>query len=94
MAKSPSERIFETTMKLGGPQRIIECDESLFFKRKNDRGRIRPPLWVLGCIERGTPKTFMKCVYNDRSAASLLPIIEEHVEDGSIIMTDGFLYSL
>ncbi|KAG0430791.1 hypothetical protein DMUE_5628 [Dictyocoela muelleri] len=35
-----------------GNKKIVEIDESLFFRRKYERGRIRTQQWVLGMIER------------------------------------------
>lgn len=42
--------------KLGGEDKIVECDESLFFPRKYNRGEPRTHKWIFGCIERGTGK--------------------------------------
>jgi hypothetical protein len=48
-------------IKLGGVNekgvpRVVEIDESLFFKRKYHRGRYRNQQWIFDMAERGTKK--------------------------------------
>ena len=43
--------------------------------------------WVFGGIERGTTKSFM-VVVEDRSAATLIPIIQRYIRPGSVIISD------
>ena len=70
-----------------GVVRDVEIDESLFFKRKYNRGRIGNPLWVFGAIERNTGRCFFVPVEN-RSAETLLGIIYERILPGSRIISD------
>jgi hypothetical protein len=63
---------------LGGVGKIVEVDESVFGKRKYNRGRMTKTQWVLGGRERGTGNSFL-CVVPDRSAQTLLPTIFTHV---------------
>ena len=75
---------------IGGPGIIVEIDESKFFKRKYSRGRVlqsEQDGWVFGGIERGSGKLFMQRVPN-RSKETLVPIILEHIREGSIIISD------
>jgi len=69
--------------------KIVEIDESLFSRRKYNRGhhRIRRGQWVLGGIERGSRRCFLEAVAQ-RDEATLRPIIQAHVDVGSIIVTD------
>lgn len=76
-------------IQLGGNGAIVEIDESKFMHRKYHRGRWTEGHWVLGLIERGTLNTVLVPV-EDRSAATLLPIIARHVQPNTRIITDGW----
>ena len=65
----------------------MEIDESKFGKRKYNRGRYVEGHWVFGGIERDSSEAFMVEV-QDRSAATLLPIILKHVRPGTNIISD------
>ena len=77
--------------KLGGPGVIIEIDESLFrHKPKYHRGRApQNELWVFGMVDTSyTPCRGYMEIVERRDAATLIPIIEQHVAPGSIIHSD------
>ena len=44
--------VFSLFLKIGGPGKVVEIDESKFGKRKFHRGRRADDVWVLGGIER------------------------------------------
>lgn len=75
--------------KIGGPNKVVQIDESKFGKRKYNRGRHIEGHWVIGMIADGSDDLRLEvCPDNERSAAILVPLIKKHVQEGSIIHTD------
>lgn len=72
---------------IGGPGLTVEIDETLYSRRKNHRGRVLPQAWVFGGICRETNESFLFEV-PDRTAQTLLPIIQNNIRPGSIIVSD------
>ena len=73
--------------KIGGPGKTVQIDESKVGKRKYHRGHKVEGQWVFGGIEEDTRKCFLVPV-EDRSEATLLPIIREWIEPGTLIVSD------
>ena len=74
---------------MGGPGFIVEIDESKVGHRKYNRGKLTNGYWVLGMYERGTGELrIMVLPNNNRSATTLLPLIQQHVLPGTTVMTD------
>ena len=78
-------------IRLGGPQIVVECDESAFaHKVKYHRGRgPAQTVWVFGLADRSVKPalTYMEVV-EKRDANTLLPIIKKVVRPGTIIHSD------
>ena len=66
---------------MGGPGTIVEVDESVFYKTKYHVGRVREHTLVFGMVQRGTNHLMLVPV-PDRSAATLMPIIEQYIAPG------------
>ena len=78
-------------IRLGGPNVIVQIDESLFnHKPKYHHGR-RPhhEQWVYGLVDTSTRPCigYMELV-GCRNAATLLPIIRDHTQPGTIVHSD------
>lgn len=71
-----------------GTPRVVEIDETKYFHRKYARGAWHEGHWVLGAIEQGNPHNAFLVEIPDRRAITLLPIISEHVDLGTMIHTD------
>ena len=73
---------------IGGPGVEVEIDESLFFKRKANRGQLRDGHgWIFGGIERNTGRCFLVEVAR-RDRATLLPLIVQYIAPGTRILSD------
>ena len=75
---------------IGGVGKIVEIDESKFFKRKYNVGRLSRTLkdgWVFGGICRETKDIFMVRVPN-RNRKTLYKIIKKHIRPGTRIISD------
>jgi transposase-like protein len=84
--------IESSTEKLGGidtngQPKIVEIDESMFFKSKYNRGRHMQGQWYVGGIERGSKQAFLVPVSN-RNSDTMLRVISDYVLLDTIIMTD------
>ena len=66
--------------QIGGPGEVVEIDESLVAKRMYNVGRLLEHRWVFGGVERQTNKGFLQ-LDQDRSAGTLLDIIQNRIED-------------
>ena len=59
-----------TNELIGGPNKIVEIDETLMCKRKNNEGRSLNEIWLFGGICRNDHKVFAYVV-DDRKAETL-----------------------
>ncbi|KAG0424975.1 hypothetical protein DMUE_6063, partial [Dictyocoela muelleri] len=86
-----SEFFAKEPIRLGGPGIICQVDESLFVhKVKYHRGRSpREQVWVFAIVDTSTsPSIGYMRVVEDRSASTLLPIIQEICRTGTTIHSD------
>ncbi|KAL3079163.1 hypothetical protein niasHT_036216 [Heterodera trifolii] len=83
-----SRWLVEHRINLGGPERVVQIDESLMCKRKYNRGRIVPNRWVFGMYDVEQKVGVLRFVH-DRTQATLFPIIRQYVRGGTIIHSDS-----
>lgn len=82
---------FDNQDSIGGEGIEVEIDETLFVKRKYNRGRMPRQLWAFGGIERVSKMCFIvPLVDKDRSAGTLIPIIKQYIRPGSVIYSDSW----
>lgn len=82
-----ADSLIKNPMIIGGPEMVVEIDESCFSKRKYNVGKMYPQQWVFGGICRETKECFIYAVPN-RNEKTLLHCIKESIRPGSIIMSD------
>lgn len=72
---------------IGGVGKVVEVDESMFGKRKYNRGKRVKGTWVFGGVERGSNKCFIKPV-ESRGEDVLCKFVRENVLPGTLIVSD------
>jgi transposase-like protein len=82
-------KLVEEPVCIGGEGFHVEIDESLFVRREYNVGRAVLQQWVFGGTCRETGECFLYAV-EDRSAKTLLPIIELAIKRGTTIISDAW----
>jgi len=76
-----------SSVKIGGPNKTVEIDESKFGRRKYLRGHPFKGLWVFGGVERESGETFLVPV-KDRTVDTLMAVIRDWIEPGTTVISD------
>lgn len=72
---------------LGGVNQVVEIDESLMFRRKNNMGRVIQQFWIFGMYDVSRKRGYLMHVQH-RDAVTLIPIIRRWVASGTTIYSD------
>lgn len=83
-----AQDIIEEKTIIGGPNIIVEIDESKFAKRKCNRGHTVNGVWVVGGVERSEERKLFSVTVESRDSSTLKSVIKQYVLPGSIIYTD------
>lgn len=79
----------QNRLLFGVDQGVVEIDESLMRTPKHHRGHPGAPRWIFGLYDRNTRQGHLEFVEN-RSQATLFPIIQQYVAPGATIISDGW----
>ena len=88
MRELVADSLDEMDFKIGGPNVVVEIDESKFGKRKHNRGHRVDGVWILGGVERTEERRVFLVAVPDRTEETLLDVISTYVLPGSIVHTD------
>uniref|UniRef100_A0A183BKY7 DDE_Tnp_IS1595 domain-containing protein n=1 Tax=Globodera pallida TaxID=36090 RepID=A0A183BKY7_GLOPA len=84
-----AEWFIRNPTRIGGPGVVCEIDETMAVRRKYERGRlVANDIWLFGGTERGHPERCFIVPVERRNAATLLPLITQFIEPGSIVHSD------
>ncbi len=81
------EAVDDLETMIGGEGCTVQIDESLFSKRKYNRGQVYPEQWVFGGINSENNDCFMVIVPN-RTKETLQSIIRQKIRRGTTIISD------
>lgn len=84
-----SWKLLQQPIVLGGPNQVVQIDESVVARRKYNVGRLLQTQWVFGAYDVNAKLGYIQLV-PDRSAATLLPIIANVIAPGSIVHSDSW----
>jgi hypothetical protein len=73
--------------KIGGTNKTVEIDQSMFGRRKYFRGHAVRGMCVFGGVELESGRTFLVPV-TDRSADTLMTVLRAWVEPGTTVISD------
>lgn len=79
--------IMNNPVMIGGPGTTVEIDETLYSRRKYNRGRQLPEQWVFGGICRETKECFLYAVPN-RTRETLFSCITANIKPRTKILSD------
>ena len=78
----------QSVQKIGGKNMSVEVNLSMFSRQKNHAEFFKSPQqWIFGGICRETNDCFLVQV-PDRSLKTIISVVTQHIEDGSIIHSD------
>uniref|UniRef100_A0A5S6QXR7 Pericentrin/AKAP-450 centrosomal targeting domain-containing protein n=1 Tax=Trichuris muris TaxID=70415 RepID=A0A5S6QXR7_TRIMR len=83
----PQWSLLTNSVMTEGPGYTVEVDESLFLKRKTNRGRTYPQQQVFRTVYRETRLYFLALV-RDRSSQTTILLIKGHVRPGTTVISD------
>ena len=83
----PEHLLLSVSGPVGAPGHFVETDKSKIGHRKYNGGRFRDCVWVFGGLDRTTSEAFF-VVVEDRSAETLVPMVQYFILPGSTVHSD------
>jgi hypothetical protein len=74
------------SVKIGGPNKTVEIDESKFGKRKYHRGHPFKGQWVFGGVERD--REYISCSRQGSNHDTLMAVIRDWIKPGTTVISD------
>lgn len=82
------DRYYNAIPVIGGPNIIVEADESKFGKRKHHRGHRVEGVWVYGMVERTPERRIVLIPVPNRTKDTLTRLTTAYMESGSVFFSD------
>lgn len=73
---------------IGGPGVVVQIDETLLGRRKNNRGHFVEGAWIMVGIERTESRRAFCTVVEKRDAETIRSVVRTNVRENSIVHTD------
>ncbi|XP_047488392.1 uncharacterized protein LOC125038837 [Penaeus chinensis] len=82
-----TEHWLDNQEPIGGPDIVVDIDETLFGKMKYEKGKSLSQIWVFGGIERDS-KNYFIVPLEEPLSQNLMSLIQKYIRPGSVIVSN------